>query len=251
MDPLEIIAHRGSSFLAPENTRAAVDLAWQEGADAVEGDFRLTRDGHIVCLHDTTLNRTAGVNVRVADCSLEELQAYDFGTWKGPQFAGQRIPTLSDLLATVPAGKRYYVEIKCGPEIIPELARVISACGLAPDQMVPICLQLPVIAEIKTAIPQCSAYWVVEFKRAETGQWQPSIHDIIGVAQRAGLNGLDLMASGPIDAPLVKRIKAAGLGLCVWTVDDPPLARRLIDLGITRLTTNRPAWLREQITASK
>ena len=249
MDALEIIAHRGSSFLAPENTRAAFELAWQEGADAVEGDFRLTRDGHVVCLHDSSLKRIAGVNRQVSQCSLEELQTYDAGLWKSPQFSGQRIPTLEELLPTVPQGKRFYLEVKCGQEIIPELARVISACGLSPGQMVPIGLQLPVIAEIKKAIPQCSAYWVVEFNRAENGQWQPNVREIIGAAQRAGLDGLDLMATGPIDAPLVKRITAARLGLCVWTVDDPILARRLIDLGIRALTTNRPAWLRQQITA--
>ncbi len=249
MDPLEIIAHRGSSFLAPENTRSAVELAWQEGADSVEGDFRLTRDGQIVCLHDPTLKRTAGINRRVDECSLAELQSYDAGSWKNPQFAGERIPTLTELLVTVPTGKRYYVEIKCGPEIADEFRNVVAASNLQPQQIIPISLQLPVIAAIKQAVPQCPAYWVVEFKRAETGQWEPNVRDIIGAAQRASLNGLDLMATGPIDAPLVKRIKAAGLGLCVWTVDDPSLARRLLDLGITRLTTNRPGWLREQITA--
>jgi glycerophosphoryl diester phosphodiesterase len=247
MDAVEIVAHRGSSHLAPENTRAAVELAWQEGADAVEGDFRLTRDGQIVCLHDASLKRTTGVARSVSECSLEELRAYDAGSWKGPQFAGERIPSLETLLSTVPPKKRFYVEVKCGEEIIDPLQRVIGACGLQPQQIVPISLQLPVIAAIKQAIPQCPAYWVVEFKRAETGQWQPNAREIIGTAQRAGLDGLDLMATGPIDAPLVKRIKTAGLGLCVWTVDDPPRARRLIDLGVQAITTNRPGWLREQL----
>ena len=129
-DAVEIIAHRGSSFLAPENTRAAASLAWQEGADAVEGDFRLSRDGQIVCIHDDTLKRTAGVDRRVSELSLDELRQLDVGSWKAPQFTGERIATLDEMLATVPPGKRFYVEVKCGAEIVPELARHLRMpCG--------------------------------------------------------------------------------------------------------------------------
>jgi glycerophosphoryl diester phosphodiesterase len=247
MDSIEIIGHRGSSFLAPENTRASMQLAWQEGADAIEGDFRLTHDGQIVCLHDASLKRTTGIDRRVAKCTLEEVRTFDAGSWKGPQFAGERIPTLAELLSTVPPGKRFYVEVKCGLEIVEPLYELIGATSLPPEQIILISIQLPIITEIKKAIPQCPAYWVVEFRRTETGQWHPNSREIIGLAQRAGLNGLDLMATGPIDAPLVKRIKAAGLDLCVWTVDDPLRARKLIDLGVNRFTTNRPCWLREQL----
>src|SRR5262245_57354057 len=132
MDPVEIIAHRGSSFLAPENTRGAMELAWQEGADAIEGDFRLTRDGQIVCIHDASLKRTTGVDRRVEKCDLAELQSFDAGSWKGPQFAGERIPTLTEILATVPDGKRIYVEVKCGPEIVEPLYDVVNSCNLSP-----------------------------------------------------------------------------------------------------------------------
>lgn len=244
---MEIIGHRGSSWIAPENTLLAAQLAWREGADAVEGDFRLTSDGRVVCIHDATLKRTAGTEQPVAQCPLDELQTFDVGSWKGPQFAGERVPLLEDLLAAVPPGKRFYVEVKCGPEIVPELARVISACGLAPDQVLPICLDLPVIAAIKRAIPQCPAYWVVEFKRNAAGQWRPTTDEIVPAAQEAGLDGLDLMAAGPIDAQLAERARSAGLHLCAWTVDDPALARRLIELGVEGITTNRPGWLREQL----
>jgi glycerophosphoryl diester phosphodiesterase len=247
MDGVEIIAHRGSSLLAPENTRAAMELAWQEGADAIEGDFRLTRDGQIVCIHDASLKRTTGIDRRVAACTLEELRTYDAGSWKGPQFGGERIPTLEELLSIVPPGKRFYVEVKSGLEIVEPLHDIIGASSLPAEQIVLIGIQLAVVTAIKQAIPECRAYWVVEFRRAETGQWQPNVRDIIGTAKRAGLDGLDLMAAGPIDAPLVKRINTAGMELCVWTVDDPERARRLVDLGVRRITTNRPGWLKEQI----
>jgi glycerophosphoryl diester phosphodiesterase len=247
MDAVEIIAHRGSSFLAPENTRAAVELAWHEGADAVEGDFRLSADGKIVAIHDADLRRTAGIDRRIVECTQEELRTYDVGSWKGPQFPDERVPTLEELLATVPAGKRFFVEVKCGTEITNELRRVVENCGLDPKQIVPISLQFDVIAEIKRAVPQCPAYWVVEFKRDTNGAWQPQPGDILNKTENAKLDGLDLMATGPIDAAFSQQIRSAGLGICVWTVDDPILARRLIDLGVQGITTNRPGWLREQL----
>src|SRR5262245_50144766 len=167
---VEIIAHRGSSLLAPENTLAAAQLAWQEGADGVEGDFRITKDGHIVCVHDASLKRTAGIDRRVADCTLDELRAYDVGRWKGEEFTGQRIPTLEEMLGAVPPGKRFFVEVKCGLEILDELARVIECCGLS-RQIVLICLHPGVIQQIKSRIPQCLAYWVVDFKATPSGLW--------------------------------------------------------------------------------
>lgn len=247
MDAFEIIAHRGSSFIAPENTLAAVQLGWQEGADAAEGDFRLTADGKIVAVHDADLRRTAGVDRRIVDCSLEELKNCDVGTWKSARFAGEPVPTLEALLATVPAGKRFFVEVKCGVEIIPELRRVVETCGLDPRQIVPICLQYEVISAIKSALPQCPAYWVVEFKRNAQGNWLPLADEVLQRAVRARLDGLDLMATGPIDAAFCQQVSAAGLGLCVWTVDDPTFARMLIDMGVQGITTNRPGWLREQL----
>jgi glycerophosphoryl diester phosphodiesterase len=247
MLPFEIIAHRGYSFLAPENTRAAVELGWQEGADAAEGDFRLTADGKIVAMHDADLRRTAGIDRRVVECTLADLQSYDVGSWKSAQFSGECVPTLEDLLATVPAGKRFFVEVKCGTEVIDELRRVVERCGLEPRQIVLISLQFETIAEIKQAIPQCPAYWVVEFKQDPKGVWQPSSAEVLRRAQAAKLDGLDLMANGPIDSTFCQQILAAGFGLCVWTVDDPELARRLIDFGVQGITTNRPGWLREQL----
>lgn len=245
---MEIIAHRGSSLIAPENTLAAVQLAWQEGADAVEGDFRLTADGHIVCMHDATLKRTAGVDRRVDECTLDELRSYDVGSWKGSQFAGQRIPTLEELLVTVPPGKRYFVEVKCGLEIIDELSRVTAACGLAPSQIVLICLDAQIIQQLKKSIPHSPVYWVVEFKHPSPQSfWKPDLDDMFATSKKCQADGLDLMATGPIDAALVNCIKSAGLALYAWTVDDPPLARQLIDLGVTGITTNRPGWLREQL----
>ena len=128
----EIIAHRGASGEAPENTLAAFRRAFAQGADGIEGDFRLTRDGEIVCLHDATTGRTAGADLVVADTDLARLRALDVGAWKGPQWAGERIPTLAEVLGLVPAGKRLYIELKSGLEILPHaLAGLVALAAPA------------------------------------------------------------------------------------------------------------------------
>jgi glycerophosphoryl diester phosphodiesterase len=246
---VEIIAHRGSSFLAPENTLAAAELAWQEGADAVEGDFRITKDGHLVCIHDETLKRTVGIDRRVADCTLDELRTYDVGRWKGEQFAGQRIPTLEEMLAAVPPGKRFFVEMKiAGSDALKELRRVVEGSSIDRKQVVLISLRDGFISFVKQRLPQCPAYWVVQARPGPTGDrrhW-PSADELLS-AKGFGIDGLDLESIRPIDTRVVHGLKNAGLKLAVWTVDEIATAQLWIDLGIDSITTNRPGWLRNQL----
>ncbi len=101
----QVIAHRGASFNAPENTLAAFRLAWQQGADGIEGDFYLTDDGEIVCLHDSDTGRTGDRKLSVGQSTLEQLRTVDVGISKGEKFRGERIPTLAEVLAVVPAGQ--------------------------------------------------------------------------------------------------------------------------------------------------
>jgi glycerophosphoryl diester phosphodiesterase len=109
-----ITAHRGASHDAPENTLAALRLGFEQGADAGECDVRLTSDGRVVLLHDEGTHRVAACNLVAARHSLESLRRADVGAWKGPRYAGERIPTLEEALAVVPAGRRLLVEIKFG-----------------------------------------------------------------------------------------------------------------------------------------
>jgi len=102
---VEIVAHRGASFDAPENTVAAIKLAWEQKADASEFDVYLSKDGKIVVIHDATTKRTAGDDMKVALTNLDELRKLDVGKWKNAKFAGEKIPTLEEMLATVPSGK--------------------------------------------------------------------------------------------------------------------------------------------------
>jgi glycerophosphoryl diester phosphodiesterase len=243
-----IIAHRGASHDAPENTLAAIHLAWKQNADAVEMDVHASKDGHVVVIHDANTRKTAGVRRKVASQTLAELQALDVGNWKAPKWKGERIPTLADVLATVPPRKRLFVEIKCGPVCLPRFAEDVRASGLQSDQVVPIGFALDTMSELKRICPELTVCWVAEFKRTLRG-WKPLAEQLIAQARKAGLDGLDLSGRGPVDRTFADKVHAAGLQLYIWTVDSPERARELFDAGVDGITTNRPGWLRDQLAA--
>lgn len=246
--PVEIIAHRGASHDAPENTLAAFRLGWDQGADAVELDVHLSKDGQIVVLHDKDTKRTAGVDRPVVAQTLDELRKLDVGRWKGTQFAGERLPTLAEALATVPTGKRLFIEVKCGPEVVPELKRVLAAAKLKPEQTPVISFSADVVAGVKKELPELKAYWIVSItpnKKKKTPP--PTLDELIDKATAIRADGLDLSADPQITADYVKKANAAKLPVYVWTVDDPAMAKRMIDAGVVGVTTNRPGWLREQL----
>lgn len=246
MRRVEIIAHRGASFDAPENTLAALRLGWAQGADAAEFDVLLSRDGQVVVHHDETTRRTAGVDRPVAEQTLDELRSLDVGRWKGPAFAAERIPTLAEALAIVPPGKRVFIEVKTGPESIAELGRVIGRSGLAPDQTVIISFSADMVAAAKRELPERPAYWVADL-HPEDASRPPTVEELIATAQACRADGLDLSADAAITPAFVKAASAAGLPVYVWTVDDPALARQMIDAGVAGIATDRPGWLREQL----
>lgn len=245
---VEIIGHRGASYDAPENTLASVNLAWRRNADAVEIDVFLTKDGQIVAIHDETTKKLAGVDRRVEDQTLAELKALDVGRWKGKQWTGERIPTLAEVLATVPKRKRLFIEVKCGPEIIPKLNVVLRKAKIAPSQTVIIGFSLKTMSAIKRELPKREVCWVVEQKQHKiTRRWQPTADQIIRKAKAAGLDGLDLKSNRAINNSAVTKVKRAGLKLYVWTVNSPQQALRLQSLGGDGITTDRPGWLRQQL----
>ncbi len=237
----EIVAHRGSSDDAPENTVAAALLAWERGADAVEVDIHRTADGRLVVLHDEDTGRTTGVSGLVSAMTLEEIRALDAGSWKDAQYAGERIPLLDEILVTGGDSRRFFIEIKQGAEVVPALKKCLEQANLRPEQAVIISFSLEALRECKKQIPQHPALWLQQYKP------EADIGEIIKAASDAGLDGLDLDYRWPIDAAFVGKVSAARLGLWVWTVDDADIAKKLAQAGVKGITTNRPGWMRHQL----
>jgi glycerophosphoryl diester phosphodiesterase len=238
-----IVAHRGAAWDAPENTVESAMRGWADGADALEVDVHLTRDGEVVVIHDPTLMRTTGRDARVDALTLAEIKKLDAGVWKGAQWRGVRVPSLGEVLATVPAGKGIFIELKAADGLAPALQRVVKAGPVAPERVVLISFEAEALREAKRALPECRALFLadtpdgVEAKQSE----------LIAFCLGEGFDGLGVSAGWPVDARLVERLNADRIELNVWTVNDPKRAKELIAAGVTSLTTDRPGWLRGKL----
>lgn len=233
---VEIIAHRGASHLAPENTLAAVNLAWELDCDAVEVDVHLSADNRIVAIHDPTTQRTGGQDLAVAQSHSHDLRQLDVGSFKGSRYAGQTIPFLEEVLVTVPAGRRLFLELKCGPEIVAHL-HMMLAMSSKQSQVTLIAFELATLCAAKAVLPDVPAYWL-----RDTTLGFPHRMTILAQARAAGLEGVNVNWTG-VTLRLAQKARAMGLDLYVWTVDDVQVAQRLGHLGIQGITTNHPGCL--------
>ena len=247
-----IIAHRGASHDAPENTLSAFRLAMEQGADGFEADFYLTSDGRVIAFHDKDTKRIAGEKFVVAETPFEKLRALDVGSWKDAKWKGEQMPTMEEVLAVVPEGKKIFIELKSGAEIVEPMARIIEDSNLSSDQITIISFNEDAVAASKKRLPHLKVYWLCGFKKKKGAKAPPAADEVIATLKRTGADALDAEAVPKrVNEAFGKRFRAAGYDeLHVWTVDDPKLARYYRNLGVTSITTNRHAWLREQLEAT-
>jgi len=246
-----IVAHRGASYDAPENTLAAFRLAWEKNADGIEGDFYLTSDQQIACIHDRTTKRVAPgqQELKVADATLSDLRKLDVGSWKGAKYAGEQIPILAEVLETVPAGKQIFVEIKCGPEILPILKQQLAASSLKSEQIVIISFNADVITQSRESMPQYRANWLTSYRKNTLGtRWKPSLIDVLATLKRTGATGIGSNGNlKVVNQTFAEAIRLSGLEFHVWTVNSIDHARQFRSLGVDSITTDRPAFIRKTL----
>ncbi len=256
LSAVEIIAHRGASFDAPENSLTSMKLAWEHKADAIETDIHLSKDKHIVVSHDYDSKRTAGVDKKIVDQTWDELQKLDIGKWKDAKFAGEKYPSLDSFFATIPDGKCIFTELKipdpkgsdaAGKEILSALEKTMNASGKKPDQLRLITFGYELAKVTKEKFPDHPVYWLLDYKKDKQTGAYPTVKEMIEKAKAAGVDGLDLNYHFPIDKEFVKKIHDAGLKIYTWTVDDLEIAQKEIDAGVDGITTNRSGWLREKL----
>jgi glycerophosphoryl diester phosphodiesterase len=234
---VEIIAHRGASYIAPENTVASANLAWKLGADAVECDIYLSSDGKIIASHDANTKRTSGENLTIKNAPAEDLRKLDVGSWKGETYKGEKMPFLEELIATVPSGKELVVEIKCGSEVLDPLKKIIEATGKK-IRFTFIEFDFNTISLTKDAFPELPCYWLCS---------DPELYKKnINLVKGKRLEGVSL-SYNLINEAVAKQVSDLGHELFTWTVDDPEVATRMVSLGVRGITTNRPDYIREQI----
>ncbi len=137
--PFRLVAHRGESVYAPENTVPAYELAWKNGAAwAAETDVYLTKDNVLVCNHDSTTDRTAKVPGTIRNMTFAELQKLDVGKWKDPQWAGTTIPALREVFAVLPENKHMFLEIKSAGDGFAEAYENARKAGGISDEQITI-----------------------------------------------------------------------------------------------------------------
>jgi len=182
----------------------------------------------------------------VATSTAAQLRQLDVGSFKDECFAGERIPLLEEIIATVPPEGHLFVEIKCGPDVLSPLENVIVESGKR-DQIVIIGFDLETVKASKRLMSDIPTYWLVGTKKdEETEAWIPHSPTLVDEVASSGLDGLNVHWAG-VTKEFAKRVRAADLGLYVWTVDDPLEAARLAKLGVDGITTNRPGWLPDQL----
>jgi glycerophosphoryl diester phosphodiesterase len=246
MPDIEIVAHRGASHDAPENTLAAIELAWQQGADAVEIDIRLCKSGEIVVIHDANTLRVAGMDKPIGNQTWDELRRLDFGSWKDIRFAGEKIPSLDEVIQTIPDGKRLQIEVKCGPEIVLALQNCLVRSGKLNEQFLFACFSACTLREFKKTFSGIPAFWIQDLSKNLQND-NKSLEELLHQAQTAEFEGVNLGYADMLDVAIVPIVKTAGLQLCVWPVDSVELAKSWIAAGVDSITTNRPADLCGQV----
>jgi glycerophosphoryl diester phosphodiesterase len=214
----KIVAHRGESFEAPENSLSAINMAWEKGARAVEIDIHLTADNEIVIIHDKHTGRVGDKKLFVKKSKLHELKSVDVGIKKNKVFKGERIPTLNEVIETVPVEAKLVIEVKCGKEIINPLVELLKCAKLMIECVLDI---------------------------------NENPYKIIKKIKDNGLDGVDVWAGKVINKSFVKAFKEDGLCFYVWTVNDLGEAHRVLGYGVDAITTDRAEWISKQLLGTK
>jgi glycerophosphoryl diester phosphodiesterase len=225
--PIVVVAHRGNSRRAPENTLSAFKAAIDDGADFAELDVQETSDGVIVVLHDRDLMRVAGDPRRISDLTFAEARKLDLGRKAAPDFAGERIPTLAEVIALARGKIKLQIELKYYPKdrgLARKVAELIRREGFE-DQCEVTSLDEDGLMKAKRANPRLKVVALVTYALGDPG--------------RLDVDGLSVNTEVLSDR-LIRAARRSGKSLYAWTVDDPRAMVRLIERGVGGMVTNAP-----------
>ena len=242
-----IIAHRGVSFDLPENSLPAFNMSWNHAADGIEGDFHLTKDGAIVCIHDENTGRVCKQNIVVRDSTLKELKALDLDC-QGTENLQIKIPTLNEVLEILPDGKKIFIEVKCGSEIVEPLFSELTRSKLNSNDAVIISFDEEVIKEFKVIAPNYRALLLYSYKQLNRNSSEVgcNINNLIDVMRNIKADGLG--TDNEFSKTLVEQTINAGFEYHSWTIDSIDIAQKLINWGSSSITTNKPGHLIQQLS---
>ena len=237
MSNLFVYAHRGASAEAPENTFAAFRRALDAGADGIEMDVHLASDGVPVVIHDDTLERTTDGTGAVAAHRAAQLRALDAGSWFGPRFAGEPLPTLEEALRLLAGRLRINLEVKearAGLAVL-DLLRYFPAAEVVVSSF-----DHALLAALRRTAPDLPLAVL-----QEAGNWHRALARAAALRACAFHPHVDL-----VSRPLLAACRRLQLPVFAWTVDDAGQARALARAGVAGVFSNDPAGLRRHFSAA-
>jgi glycerophosphoryl diester phosphodiesterase len=232
--PVVIIAHRGSSETAPENTLAAFRLAVEQRADFIEFDVQESADGEVIVVHDSDLMKVGGSPLKVWEATAAQLRAVDIGSRTAPQFSSERVPTLAETLAVSKGGSRVIVELKSyghDQRLEERVVEIVEAAGMVDDSVF-MSLDHDMVRKIKQLRPS----------------WRAGVLVAKAIGDLTSL-GADFLAveSRVATRAFVRQAHRAGQDVYVWTVNDPAWMLRAMSNGVDGLITDKPDLARRVV----
>jgi glycerophosphoryl diester phosphodiesterase len=235
-DEVIVIAHRGAAGRAPENTLASFKAAMDDGADLVELDVQETRSGEVVVLHDNDFMRIAKQGIKVWDGELEGLRQFDIGSWFAPEFSSERLPTLEEVLLLAKSrGARLDIELKYyghNQRLEERVVELVERTGMTPNVVI-MSLEPAMVRKVRELRPR----WTVGLLTATA----------VGNLTSADVDFL-AVHTGMANRRFVRRAKASGKEVYVWTVNDPLLMSRMMSRGVDGVITDEPLIARDVIS---
>jgi glycerophosphoryl diester phosphodiesterase len=233
-DTVTVVAHRGAAGKAPENTLASIRQAIADGTDWVEIDVQETADGEVVVIHDSDFMKLAGVDLKVWDGTLEQIREIDVGSWFDPQYSGERVPTLVEVLEEARGKARVVIELKYyghDQQLEQRVIDIVEQLGMTEDVAI-MSLKYEGVQKIRALRPD----WTIGLLSAKAiGNLASLDVDFLAVAQGMATPGF------------VRRSHDKGKQVYVWTINDAVTLSRMMSLGADGVITDEPALAREVI----
>ena len=232
LDDVLVIAHRGASGAAPENSLAAIERAIDDGADWIEIDVQETIDGEVVVVHDSDFMKLANVDLKVWDGTVDEVRSIDIGSWFSPKFAAERVPTLREVLETARGRAGVVIELKYYGHAVrleERVAEIVESTGMADDSVV-MSLSYDGIRKMSSLRPD----WTVGLLVAKS----------IGNLNQVDADFLAVNV-GMATPRFIRSAHRADKQVFVWTVNDPMTMSSLMTLGVDGIITDEPALARQ------
>lgn len=233
---VEIIAHRGSAGSRPENTLAAINQAVDDRADWVEIDVQETADDEVVVAHDSDFMKLSGVDLKIWDATMADLEEIDIGSWFDPSYSGERTPTLRQALEAVKGRGKLMIELKYYGHDVDLESRVVD-----------IVEEMDMASDVSV---MSLKYDGVRKMQALRPNWRYGVLAATAIGDLAALEA-DFLAvnTGQASLQLIRRAHKQAKQVYVWTVDDPLTMSRMISMGVDGLITNEPELARQVMEA--